>query len=86
MFNRIIKQALHRTTPGYIRQVVSIMENRKIALDEVEHRFYKPRKARNTVETLVKDRQKARIRRRISYWTAIRFAKAGKIKRFPLAE
>ena len=34
------------------------MENRKIALDEVEHRFYKLRKARNTVETLVKDRQK----------------------------
>ena len=33
------------------------MENRKIALDEVEHRFYKPRKARNTTETLVKDRQ-----------------------------
>ena len=59
VFNRIIKQVLHRITPGYIRQLAPIVDNRKIAIDEVEHRFYKPRKARNTVETLVKDRQKS---------------------------
>ena len=58
LFNRIIKQALHRITPGYIRQLGPIVENRKITIDEVEHRFYKPGKAQNTVETLVKDRQK----------------------------
>ena len=59
MFSRIITQALHRITPWYIRQLAPIVENRKIAFDEVEHRFYKPRKARNNVETLVKDRQKS---------------------------
>lgn len=71
MFRRIINQVLHRITPGYIRQLVSIVENRKIARDEVKHRFYKPRKARNTVKTLVKDRRrntvkKGWIRHRIS--------------------
>ena len=55
MFDRVIKQELHRITPGYIEQLGPIVENRRIALDEVEHRFYKPRKARNTVETLVKE-------------------------------
>lgn len=57
MFNRIIKEALHRITPGYIRQIATIVENQRVALDEVEHRFYKPRESRNnTVDTLVKDR------------------------------
>ena len=57
MFNRVIKQALHRIPPGCIKKVAAIVEHRKIARDEVERRFYKQTQARNTVSTLVSDRQ-----------------------------
>lgn len=42
-FNRIIRQALHRITPGCIKQLAPIEENLTIAVDEVEYRFDKPR-------------------------------------------
>jgi len=62
------------------------VESWKIALDVVEHRFYKPRKVRNTVETLVKDRQNGANKAADFLLDCDTFREAGKIVRFPLTE
>lgn len=64
MFNNYNAGAVQDNS-GYIRQLEPIVEKRKISRDEVDHRFYKPRKGRHTVETLVRPNKKARTIRRI---------------------